>query len=125
MPLALQDEVLWTGANQFELLRRTDSCVQVGGHNVSTTWVRDQLLAYPAVEDASVRLDAAAALPRLKAFVVLKAPANRSQQAGLQEWALENLPWYAALSSICYGAELPRNAMGKPSDWPVQNETLL
>ncbi|MBC7609691.1 MAG: AMP-binding protein [Polaromonas sp.] len=125
VPLGLQDEVRWTGTNQFELLGRTDSCVQVGGHNVSPAWVREQLLAYPAVEDASVRLDTAAPLPRLKAFVVLKTPSNRSQQAGLQEWALENLPWYAALSSICYGAELPCNVMGKPSDWPVQNWNLL
>lgn len=125
MPLALQDDVRWTGTNQFELLRRTDSCVQVGGHNVSLAWVREQLLAYSAVEDASVRLDTAAPLPRLKAFVVLKAPANQAQQAGLQAWALDNLPWYAALGNICYGAELPRNAMGKPSDWPVQNSTLL
>ncbi len=125
VPLALQDEVRWTGANQFELLRRTDTCVQVGGHNVSLAWVREQLLAYPAVDDASVRLDAAATYPRLKAFVVLKVPANQSQQAGFQEWALENLPWYAALSSISYGVELPRNAMGKPSDWPVRNATLL
>lgn len=124
VPLALQDEVRWTGANQFELLRRTDSCVQVGGHNVSLAWVREQLLTYPAVEDASVRLDTAAQLPRLKAFVVLKAPANQAQKVGLQAWALENLPWYAALGSICYGGELPRNAMGKLSDWPVQDATL-
>ena len=124
VPLVLQDEVRWIGVNQFELLRRTDSCVQVGGHNVSLAWVREQLLTYPAVEDASVRLDTAAQLARLKAFVVLKAPANQAQKVGLQAWALENLPWYAALGSICYGGELPRNAMGKPSDWPVQDATL-
>ena len=125
VPMALQDEVRWTSTSQFELLRRTDSCVQVGGHNVSTDWVRGQLLAYPAVKDANVRLDTAAALPRLKAFVVLESPADESQQAGLQEWALDNLPWYAALSSICYGTELPRNAMGKLTDWSIQNLTLM
>jgi long-chain acyl-CoA synthetase len=125
VPLGLQDEIRWTGTDQFELLRRTDRCVQVGGHNVSLAWVREQLLAYPAVEDASVRLDTAVGPPRLKAFVVLKAPSDLSQEAGLQEWALDNLPWYAALSSICYGAELPRNIMGKPTDWPVHNSRLL
>ena len=119
VPLTLQDELHWTGVNEFKLLRRTDCCVQVGGHNVLTDWVREQLLAHFAVQDASVRLDTAASLPRLKAFVVLKAPADQSQQAKLQDWALDNLPWYAALSSICYGTELPRNAMGKPSAWPV------
>ena len=120
VPLELQDEVRWTSINQFELLRRTDSCVQVGGHNVSTVWVREQLLTYPAVKDASVRLDTASSISRLKAFVVLKVLADPSQQAAFQGWAMNYLPWYAALSSICYGAELPRNAMGKPSDWPGQ-----
>lgn len=123
VPLELQDEVRWTGTNQFELICRTDRCVQVGGHNVSPAWVREQLLAYPAVQDASVRLDVAATLPRLKAFVVLKASADQSQQAGLQEWALDKLPWYAALNSICYGDDLPRNVMGKLTDWPVQTPT--
>ena len=119
VPLELQDEVQWTGVNQFELLRRTDNCIQVGGHNVSAAWVKEQLLASPAVADASVRLDTQAQLPRLKAFVVLKAPADQSQQPAFEAWALDKLPWYAAFSSICYGAELPRNVMGKLTDWPV------
>ena len=125
VPLGLQDEVRWTAINQFELLRRTDSCVQVGGHNVSPAWVREQLMAYPSVKDVSVRLDGAATHPRLKAFVVLEAPTDRSQQAGLQNWALDNLPWYAVPSSICFGAELPRSVMGKLTDWPPQDSTLL
>ena len=125
VPLGLQDEVRWTGPDQFDLLRRTDMCVQVGGHNVSLAWVREQLLAHPAVKDASVRLDTAALLPRLKAFVVLKSPADPCQEAGLQKWALDNLPWYAALSSISFGAELPRSSMGKPTDWPVHHSFVL
>lgn len=120
VPLALQDELHWTGANEFELLRRTDCCVQVGGHNVSTAWVRDQLLMQPAVQDASVRLDSAAVpLARLKAFVVLRLPGEPSQQASLEAWVMHHLPWYANFSSIRYGAELPRNALGKHSDWPT------
>lgn len=125
VPLALQDEVVWTSLNQFDLLGRTDSCVQVGGHNVSTNWVAQQLSAYPSVQEVSVRLDTSASLPRLKAFVVLRAPADDFQKASLQSWALETLPWYAALSSITYGKELPRNVMGKPSDWLVQNSTIF
>lgn len=125
VPLAIQDELRWSTMDQFELLRRIDSCVQIAGHNVSTNWVREQLLAYPAVNDASVRLDSASPIPRLKAFVVLKAPADQSQKTGLQAWALHMLPWYAALGSICYGTELPLNIMGKPSDWPVNNSDSL
>ena len=126
VPLALQDELQWTGATEFELLRRIDCCVQVGGHNVSPAWVRDQLLAHPAVLDASVRLDSAAApAARLKAFVVLRVPGDPSQPAGLEAWVMHHLPWYANFSSICYGAELPCNAMGKHSDWPVPRPGCL
>ena len=82
--------------------------------------LQGRLLTYPAVKDASVRLDTASSISRLKAFVVLKGSADPSQQAAFQDWAMNHLPWYAALSSICYGAELPRNAMGKLSDWPGQ-----
>ena len=119
VPLALQDELQWTGANEFELLRRTDCCVQVGGHNVSTAWVKEQLLEHFAVQDASVRLDTDAPLSRLKAFVVLRVPGDQSQQASLEAWVLHHLPWYANFSSIRYGAQIPRNALGKHSDWPT------
>ena len=118
-PLALQDELQWTSANAFELLRRTDCCVQVGGHNVSTVWVREQLLTHAAVQDASVRLDTDAPLSRLKAFVVLRVPGDQSQRASLEAWAMHNLPWYANFSSIRYGAQIPCNALGKHSDWQV------
>ena len=119
VPLALQDELQWTGANEFELLRRTDCCVQVGGHNVSTAWVKEQLLEHFAVQDASVRLDTDAPLSRLKAFVVLRVPGDQSQQASLEAWVLHHLPLYANFSSIRYGAQIPRNALGKHSDWPT------
>ena len=119
VPLALQDELQWTGVNEFELLRRSDYCVQVGGHNVSTTWVKEQLLAHSAVQDASVRLDSDAPLSRLKAFVVLKDPENQVQQASLEDWVMHHLPWYANFSSIRYGAQIPCNAFGKHSDWPT------
>lgn len=119
VPLALQDELQWAGANEFELLRRIDCCVQVGGHNVSTAWVRAQLLAHCAVQDASVRLDTDAPLPRLKAFVVLRVPGDQPQQASLEAWVMHHLPWYATFSSIRYGAQIPCNAFGKHSDWPT------
>ena len=82
--------------------------------------MRDQLLAHPAVQDASVRLDSAAGpLARLKAFVVLKVPADQPQQASLEAWVTYHPPWYANFSSIRYGAQIPRNALGKHSDWPT------
>lgn len=121
--MPVQDQLKWVSDSQFELLQRSDNSVQVGGHNVSPDWVAQQLQSHPAVQQAAVRLDTSVTPPRLKAFVVLRAPLNQphdpSQQQALEAWALDTLPWYAALSSFTYGSVLPLNAMGKPSDWLV------
>lgn len=118
--MPVQDEVQWTSACQFELLRRTDNSVQVGGHNVSPDWVAQQLQMHPRVKHAAVRLDTLVTPPKLKAFVVLRSPGADAHQREVEAWALDTLPWYAALSSVTYGNVLPQNAMGKPSDWPVE-----
>ena len=123
MPLAVQDSLHWTSATQFQLLGRTDHSVQVGGHNVSPAWVEQQLRLHPAVQDASVRLDTSAQPPRLKAFVVLTDDASASRADQCQQfeaWVLDTLPWYAAFSNVHYGNELPRNGLGKLTDWPTQ-----
>lgn len=113
----IQDELRWTGPGHFNLLRRLDQSVQVGGHNVSLAWVTQQVQAHPAVRDVSVRLDTQTTPSRLKAFVVLQDPADTAQREQLALWLTDNLPWYASFHSITYGPTLPRNAMGKPSDW--------
>jgi long-chain acyl-CoA synthetase len=117
--MPVQDELKWSSDNQFELLRRTDQSVQVGGHNVSPDWVARQLQLHPRVKQAAVRLDTLAAAPRLKAFVVLRSPDETEHQQEIEAWALNTLPWYAALASVTYGDALPQNAMGKSSDWPA------
>ena len=116
--LAVQDQISWASQTHFHLLSRTDHSVQVGGHNVSPQWVADQLMRHPAVKEAAVRLNVNAEPARLKAFVVLHTPGLAQQRADLEAWAIEQLPWYAALGGIRYGAELPRNTLGKASDWP-------
>ncbi len=116
--MAVQDELQWTSDTAFNLLRRTDQSVQVGGHNVSPAWVVAQLQTHGAVKEAAVRLDGATT-PKLKAFVVLHAAGAAQQRSALEQWALDTLPWYANFSSITYGTALPRNAMGKPTDWPT------
>ena len=117
--LAIQDQIRWASDTDFHLLSRTDLSVQVGGHNVSPQWVAEQLMRHPAVKQASVRLNVNAEPARLKAFVVLNPPGSTQQCAELEAWAIEQLPWYAAPAEISFGAELPRNALGKASDWPV------
>ena len=116
--LAVQDELVWVDQSKFHVLARLDHCVQVGGHNVSPTWVAEQLASHPCVEHATTRLSAHARPPRLKAFIVLKAPADPSGRAELENWATENLPWYANPCAFSYGLTLPRTSMGKLCDWP-------
>lgn len=116
--LPIQDQLNWLNDTDFQLLRRTDHTVQVGGHNVSPDWVAAQLMSHPAVKEAAVRLHDRAMPPRLKAFVVLHAPGNIDQREAVEAWAVNQLPWYAAPCAIRYGAELPKNALGKASDWP-------
>jgi 4-coumarate--CoA ligase len=116
--LAIQDDLNWLSDTDFHLLRRSDHTVQVGGHNVSPHWVAAQLMGHPAVKEAAVRLHDRASPPRLKAFVVLHAPGNPDQREEVAAWAVNHLPWYAAPCNIRYGAELPKNALGKDSDWP-------
>ena len=115
--LAIQDQISWASDTDFHLLSRTDQSVQVGGHNVSPQWVADELMSHPAVKQAAVRLNIKAKPSRLKAFVVLIAPDSTQRRAELEAWAIEQLPWYAAPGTISYGAELPRNSLGKDSDW--------
>ena len=114
--MPVQDELKWTSATQFELLRRTDGSVQVGGQNVSPQWVAQHLQTHPMVKHAAVRLDPLAAAPKLKAYVVLHSPADAPECQAFEAWALDTLPWYAALGSVTYGEALPLNAMGKLSD---------
>jgi long-chain acyl-CoA synthetase len=117
--MAVQDGLAWQSETTFELLRRNDDSVQVGGHNVSPAWVVAQLLTQPCVKQASVRLDSHQAQGKLKAFVVLAPAASAAERERFEQWVLDTLPWYAGFSSITYGAELPRNAIGKAADWPV------
>ena len=116
--LAIQDQISWVSDTDFHLLGRTDHAVQVGGHNVSPQWVADQLQQHPTVRAVSVRLNVHVEPVRLKAFVVLNAPDSAQQRAELEAWAVEQLPWYAMPGALRYGTELPRNALGKASDWP-------
>ncbi len=116
--LAVQDDLNWLNDSNFELLRRTDHTVQVGGHNVSPDWVAAQLMTHPAVREAAVRLHDQVVPPRLKAFVVLHAPCNTDRCEEVEAWAVNHLPWYAAPCAIRYGTKLPKNALGKASDWP-------
>lgn len=113
------DRLDWTDARRFRPAGRRDGLVQVGGVNVDPEAVRATLLAHDWVAEAAVRLDAeAGADARLKAFVVLDVarPDDAALSALIAHCA-------AALSAperpaqFRFGHALPRNAMGKLTDW--------
>jgi long-chain acyl-CoA synthetase len=118
-PLPLQDNLVWQGKHKFAVAGRKDDMVQIGGVNVSPQHVREVLLAAGGVADAAVRLD----LDRLKAFVV---PAPRQPpeddqtlQARLREVLRSKLPAPARPQNIRIGDEIPKNSIGKLTDWDV------
>jgi long-chain acyl-CoA synthetase len=118
--LDVPDHLNWADDHHFRLQGRRDASVQVGGHNVAPAWVEAQLRRHPQVADVAVRLDTAATPPRLKAFVVLKednASGSDVMRVAFEAWLREQLPWYAQPGRLRYGPELPRNSMGKASDW--------
>ncbi len=112
--LSIQDQIDWLSPTEFSLGSRNDGVVQVAGHNVSPNWVAAQMTQHAAVKESSVRLDASATPARLKAFVVLNHP---DQTDTFEAWLSQTLPHYAMPQKIDYGHQLPRNAMGKLSDW--------
>jgi long-chain acyl-CoA synthetase len=118
--LDVQDGLQWHDARSFSVGPRKDQAVQVGGHNVSPGWVASQLQQHPAVQHCTVRTHGQGAQLRLKAFAVLH---DRTQQTVFEAWMHDTLPWYACPVHVSYGPELPRNAMGKLTDWSA--ETLI
>lgn len=112
-PLALQDRLDWLDDRRFHLLGRKDDVVQVGGVNVSPSHLREVISALPGVAEVAVRLGE----ERLKAFVVPKPGVEAAALDAELQGLVAALPAPARPGSITYGRQLPRNAMGKLSDW--------
>ncbi|MCW1917410.1 4-coumarate--CoA ligase [Rhodobacter sp. KR11] len=111
--LPLQDRLDWLSDRQFHLLGRKDDVVQIGGVNVSPAHVQSLLAALPGVAEVAVRLGQ----DRLKAFVVPAPDATEADlTAGIAALCL-GLPAPARPAALRFGPRLPRNPMGKLSDW--------
>lgn len=114
------DHLQWTDYRRFVPLARRDGVVQVAGINVDPKAVAARLMEHPAVEQAAVRPHPTPAGLRLKAFVVPHAQTGHEELAHLLgDWCRAHLAPVARPCDIRVGSALPRNAMGKPTDWPV------
>ena len=117
-PVPAPDRLAWEGA-RFRVLGRHDGAVQVGGVNVSPEQVSAILARHPAVAAIAVRAMRPDEGVRLKAFVV---PAERvidpaALQAELRRFAAAGLSPAERPGAYTFGAELPRSALGKLTDW--------
>lgn len=120
--VSLQDQMTWLAPDRFQPGPRLDGAVQVGGVNVHLEQVRQRLLKQAGVMDVALRLHDFAGQSRIKAFVVPTPNAPADLVAQLQGWAARHLPPAARPVHYTLGAELPRNSMGKSSDWTVAPE---
>jgi acyl-coenzyme A synthetase/AMP-(fatty) acid ligase len=109
----------WLDATQFQVIKRHDGAVQVGGINVFPARVQELLCRHPDVAAAQVRQASAAADGRLKAFVVPSADCVDSAQLPerLHAWLATRLTPPEMPRAITIGTELPRSSLGKLADW--------
>lgn len=116
----IQDRLVWLDDRQFSLCGRMDEGVQVGGTNVFPARVRQVLLDHPQVADAQVRLMRPEEGSRLKAFVVPSTGADPEVlRSALWRWTESRLTAPERPKAFTVGHQLPRNAIGKLSDWPL------
>ncbi|MET0270682.1 MAG: AMP-binding protein [Sphingomonas sp.] len=112
--IALPDRVARIGERHLRLLGRRDGAVQIGGRNVWPAQVAATLGATAGVEDITVRLGANG---RLKAFVVPAPGADTEDLARALERSAALLAEAERPRAFAFGPALPRNPMGKLTDW--------
>lgn len=114
----LEDNVEWKDDCHFLPSGRRDKAVQVGGVNVYPARIAEKIRSLPEVADCAVRPMRPEEGTRLKAFVV---PAREEDIPELQHSLRRRLKKVLTAeecpSSFSFGASLPKNSMGKLSDW--------
>ncbi len=142
----LPDDVEWCGSRDFRPLRRRDGAVQVGGVNVYPDKVCELVKRHPMVAAAAVRPCVTKDGVRLKAFVVPRTAKGALASTGpadsasggkgdstsevnndhtsqiehqLRELLSAQLEAAALPAFYTFGTEIPRDELGKMSDWQI------
>ncbi|MFP4282840.1 MAG: AMP-binding protein [Opitutales bacterium] len=118
-PVRLPDRLDWVDEQHFHLAGRTDGAVQVGGINVYPARIEARLAQHPTVAECAVRLMRPSEGERLKAFIVPHADASPTDAPELERWLRTEFTTAERPVSITWGDALPRNEMGKTTDWHV------
>ncbi|WP_404417990.1 AMP-binding protein [Marinospirillum sp.] len=122
----LNDQFHWQDNHHFYPAGRLDQALQVAGINVFPARIAEQLRQLPQVQEVAVRLMSPAEGERLKAFVILADPQQSESELRqqLQTWCQQNLKTAERPQAFTFGNQLPRNSLGKASDWSLQTSNL-
>jgi 4-coumarate--CoA ligase len=112
------DELHWQDLRRFLPAGRKDRVVQVGGENIHPARVEAVIAEHPGVAEVTVRLNNTQPEGRLKAFVV-PFPGVEIDAATLDQHCRRRLRPVERPRSFTFGASLPKNPLGKLTDWPV------
>ena len=116
--VGLPDSVERQGTDTFVPIARRDGAVQVGGVNVYPDQVAAFLRTCPGVTEAAVRPTHSEHGLRLKAFVVPNGALEEDDlRARLADRIHRDLQPASRPCNLVFGDALPRNAIGKLSDW--------
>ncbi|WP_077531352.1 AMP-binding enzyme [Vreelandella utahensis] len=112
------DELHWYDDRTLLPTGRRDGAIQVAGTNVDPAAIGRALADHPDVADCAIRpFDTGSGL-RLKAFVVPVEGADRDTlEQSLREWVNTHLTTPERPVRFDFGTALPRNELGKLSDW--------
>jgi long-chain acyl-CoA synthetase len=116
--LNLQDHLQWEADRQFTPTKRIDGVVQLGGHNISPEWVKQQIALSPEIKECAVRAFDQNGKVALKAYLVLSEDTEDNRHQLI--WNLrESLAAHAMPRSFAFGTSLPKTETGKLADWPL------
>ncbi len=101
---------------------RADDMLKVGGEWVSPLEIENALLEHESVNEAAVVGITVDSVLRIRAVIVLAAPATATLKTELQEWCKQRLQRYQYPHRIDFVAELPKTASGKIQRFKLRQE---
>jgi long-chain acyl-CoA synthetase len=114
----LQDSVHWFDERRLVPQGRKDAAVQVAGVNIFPAHVASVICQHPLVKECTVRLMRPEEGNRLKVFIVPHGNAHfENLRKELRSFVKRNLKEEERPTKFDFGEALPRNYVGKPSDW--------
>lgn len=116
--LPLMDNIVRQGERELTPQGRVDAAVQVAGQNVYPARIAALLSEVEGVAECAVRLMPPDEGDRLHAFVVPREGSDHKKiLAALREQARKRLAPPERPAAYAFGTALPRNAMGKLTNW--------